>query len=153
MVPVTGLEPVRHRWRRILSPLRLPFHHTGRCLTSILYFPVNCKQKLWIAPKVGCPFFLFHHISILIEAAAFSVINHRQQFQLQHIFQQCLAQIFFRHERFFPVIALHIVFAGLCIRPFCPRPMLRAMPAINPEDLSLIKGVMLPVIINNICCR
>ena len=31
LVPVTGLEPVRHRWRRILSPLRLPFHHTGRC--------------------------------------------------------------------------------------------------------------------------
>ncbi len=31
LVPVTGLEPVRHRWRRILSPLRLPFHHTGKC--------------------------------------------------------------------------------------------------------------------------
>ena len=29
LVPVTGLEPVRHRWRWILSPLRLPFHHTG----------------------------------------------------------------------------------------------------------------------------
>ena len=29
LMPVTGLEPVRHRWRRILSPLRLPFHHTG----------------------------------------------------------------------------------------------------------------------------
>ena len=24
LVPVTGLEPVRHRWRWILSPLRLP---------------------------------------------------------------------------------------------------------------------------------
>ena len=24
MVPVTGLEPVRYRYRRILSPLRLP---------------------------------------------------------------------------------------------------------------------------------
>ena len=32
LVPVTGLEPVRHRWRRILSPLRLPFHHTGMVL-------------------------------------------------------------------------------------------------------------------------
>ena len=32
MVPVTGLEPVRHRWRWILSPLRLPFHHTGKIL-------------------------------------------------------------------------------------------------------------------------
>ena len=29
MVPVTGLEPVRCRQRWILSPLRLPFHHTG----------------------------------------------------------------------------------------------------------------------------
>ena len=29
LVPVTGLEPVRCRQRRILSPLRLPFHHTG----------------------------------------------------------------------------------------------------------------------------
>ena len=34
LVPVTGLEPVRHRWRRILSPLRLPFHHTGRWLNQ-----------------------------------------------------------------------------------------------------------------------
>ena len=31
LVPVTGLEPVRCRQRRILSPLRLPFHHTGKC--------------------------------------------------------------------------------------------------------------------------
>ncbi len=29
LVPVTGLEPVRCRQRWILSPLRLPFHHTG----------------------------------------------------------------------------------------------------------------------------
>ena len=36
LVPVTGLEPVRCRQRRILSPLRLPFHHTGRCLNSII---------------------------------------------------------------------------------------------------------------------
>ena len=36
LVPVTGLEPVRCRQRRILSPLRLPFHHTGRCLYSIV---------------------------------------------------------------------------------------------------------------------
>ena len=35
LVPVTGLEPVRHRWRRILSPLRLPFHHTGRIVHSV----------------------------------------------------------------------------------------------------------------------
>ena len=36
LVPVTGLEPVRCRQRWILSPLRLPFHHTGRCLTLCL---------------------------------------------------------------------------------------------------------------------
>ena len=36
LVPVTGLEPVRCHQRRILSPLRLPFHHTGRCLYSIV---------------------------------------------------------------------------------------------------------------------
>ena len=38
LVPVTGLEPVRCRQRWILSPLRLPFHHTGRnhsCLHSV----------------------------------------------------------------------------------------------------------------------
>ena len=38
LVPVTGLEPVRCRQRRILSPLRLPFHHTGRYLNSIVHF-------------------------------------------------------------------------------------------------------------------
>ena len=42
LVPVTGLEPVRCRQRWILSPLRLPFHHTGmmrlRCFYSIVYF-------------------------------------------------------------------------------------------------------------------
>ena len=32
LVPVTGLEPVRCRQRWILSPLRLPFHHTGMVL-------------------------------------------------------------------------------------------------------------------------
>ena len=29
VVPVTGLEPVQYRYRGILSPLCLPFHHTG----------------------------------------------------------------------------------------------------------------------------
>ncbi len=29
LVPVVGLEPTRGRPRRILNPLRLPFHHTG----------------------------------------------------------------------------------------------------------------------------
>ena len=31
VVPVTGLEPVRMLLRGILSPLRLPFRHTGNC--------------------------------------------------------------------------------------------------------------------------
>ena len=31
MVPV-GLEPTRYRYQRILSPSRLPFHHTGKLL-------------------------------------------------------------------------------------------------------------------------
>ena len=30
LVPVVGLEPTRGRPRRILNPLRLPFHHTGK---------------------------------------------------------------------------------------------------------------------------
>ena len=29
VVPEIGLEPIRYRYRRILSPLRLPFHHSG----------------------------------------------------------------------------------------------------------------------------
>ncbi len=29
LVPLTGLEPVRCRQRGILSPLCLPFHHSG----------------------------------------------------------------------------------------------------------------------------
>ena len=32
VVPVVGLEPTRCRHRRILNPLRLPFHHTGTLL-------------------------------------------------------------------------------------------------------------------------
>ena len=34
LVPVTGLEPVRCRQRWILSPLRLPFHHTGSYISN-----------------------------------------------------------------------------------------------------------------------
>ena len=29
MVPMAGLEPARYHYQRILSPPRLPFHHTG----------------------------------------------------------------------------------------------------------------------------
>ena len=39
LVPVVGLEPTRCRHRRILNPLRLPFHHTGVLMESIPYFP------------------------------------------------------------------------------------------------------------------
>ena len=46
LVPVTGLEPVRCRHRWILSPLRLPFHHTGRCENSIVYFFKKSKRKV-----------------------------------------------------------------------------------------------------------
>ena len=42
VVPVTGLEPVRHRWRRILSPLRLPFHHTG---ALPIYYNTKPRKK------------------------------------------------------------------------------------------------------------
>ena len=45
LVPVTGLEPVRCRQRWILSPLRLPFHHTGRCLNSIHHVFENSKRE------------------------------------------------------------------------------------------------------------
>ena len=39
LVPVVGLEPTRCRHQRILSPSRLPFHHTGkRLLYYILSF-------------------------------------------------------------------------------------------------------------------
>ena len=40
------LSPKRRRRQQILSPLCLPFHHTGRCLTSIVHFGQNCKRKI-----------------------------------------------------------------------------------------------------------
>ena len=43
MVPVVGLEPTRHCWQRILSPSRLPFHHTGKLL--IYYTPLFQKLQ------------------------------------------------------------------------------------------------------------
>jgi hypothetical protein len=30
-VPEEGLEPSLHYWKRILSPQRLPFRHSGNC--------------------------------------------------------------------------------------------------------------------------
>ena len=54
LVPVTGLEPVRHRWRRILSPLRLPFHHTGRCVILLLHAPIRFASA---GVRLRCPKF------------------------------------------------------------------------------------------------
>ena len=54
MVPVTGLEPVRYRYREILSLLCLPFHHTGGYRQHLIYhipgpvstlFPENIKNR------------------------------------------------------------------------------------------------------------
>ena len=45
LVPVAGLEPARCRQRWILSPLRLPFHHTGRCYNSIHHVFQNSKRN------------------------------------------------------------------------------------------------------------
>ena len=45
VVPEAGLEPARYCYQRILSPLCLPFHHSGRCralcirLEHSLYIP------------------------------------------------------------------------------------------------------------------
>lgn len=36
MVPKTGLEPVQYRYRRILSPLRLPISPLGQLPESII---------------------------------------------------------------------------------------------------------------------
>lgn len=67
LVPVAGLEPARHRWRWILSPLRLPFHHTGfyrsiitepvkKCKRNFLKFPNIRKgpSKYCTRPRCGC---------------------------------------------------------------------------------------------------
>ena len=54
LVPVTGLEPVRCRQRRILSPLRLPFHHTGRCVHSIVLHHSGYTDRAARVPVSGC---------------------------------------------------------------------------------------------------
>ena len=45
LVPVVGLEPTRCRHQRILSPSRLPFHHTGVSLSSIYHPEGKFKRK------------------------------------------------------------------------------------------------------------
>ena len=51
LVPVTGLEPVRHRWRWILSPLRLPFHHTGVCANQYITNQRKMQEKFFRAAQ------------------------------------------------------------------------------------------------------
>ena len=73
LVPVTGLEPVRCRQRWILSPLRLPFHHTGRLFFLLIQ---------WELGRLRCP----------ISSSAF--ISHRQLSTAAH-----RSGRFFRHRR------------------------------------------------------
>lgn len=51
MVPKTGLEPVQYRYRRILSPLRLPISPLGQLPIAIinnLNNKINSKFKIII---------------------------------------------------------------------------------------------------------
>lgn len=41
MVPEAGLEPARYRYRRILSPLRLPISPLGRVLVYYKTFKIQ----------------------------------------------------------------------------------------------------------------
>ena len=45
MVPLTGLGPVQYRYRGILSPLCLPFHHSGIPLSILSYEKGGVKEK------------------------------------------------------------------------------------------------------------
>ena len=62
MVPEAGLEPARYRYRRILSPLRLPVSPLGHCSDIIYYFKNECNVFLKNSPffyltwseKVNC---------------------------------------------------------------------------------------------------
>ena len=47
MVPVTGLEPVRHCCREILSLLCLPFHHTGGYWQGLEYHRCPCLSTVF----------------------------------------------------------------------------------------------------------
>ena len=51
MVPVIGLEPIRCRQRWILSPLRLPFHHTGLCAYIVYYILCEIARKKFTFSK------------------------------------------------------------------------------------------------------
>ena len=70
MVPGAGLEPARHRCRRILSPLRLPISPSGQALQSYKIFnhranktgnskqaQVVRKEGFYPAKRTGSPAF------------------------------------------------------------------------------------------------
>ena len=47
VVPEVGLEPTRCRHQRILSPSRLPFHHSGKCLFILVHWPEKNQGRTW----------------------------------------------------------------------------------------------------------
>lgn len=52
MVPKTGLEPVQYRYRRILSPLRLPISPLGQLpmiIINNLNNKINSKSQIIIS--------------------------------------------------------------------------------------------------------
>ena len=49
LVPLIGLEPIRCRHRGILSPLRLPFRHSGLFYLSALFF--SCQTTKMIVAR------------------------------------------------------------------------------------------------------
>ena len=61
MVPEAGLEPARYRYRRILSPLRLPVSPLGHCSDIIYYFKNECNAFL-----KNSPFFISREVKKLI---------------------------------------------------------------------------------------
>ena len=55
LVPKVGLEPTRYRYRRILSPLRLPFRHfgAGAKYNGLRRFPEPMPPNKVMAPHTG----------------------------------------------------------------------------------------------------
>ena len=66
MVPVAGLEPARHRWRWILSPLRLPIPSHRHYRNIILYAPAKFKPNLQKSAVRKSQAFIAHKFSPFI---------------------------------------------------------------------------------------
>ena len=49
MVPEAGLEPARYRYRRILSPLRLPVSPLGHLLVYYSIFLADCNSFFYFS--------------------------------------------------------------------------------------------------------